>query len=171
MWTRAELKSNAKAVLQNSYWESVVAVLVVGAISIGASLIAYFVPFGGALTTIFLMLPLGVELNFFFIQNQIAPSRMQNIFHVFKSGGYMCITSFIPSFMTDSFMTNGLMPNWPMDLPMNLPVIDSSWIPALIASVVINIAGLIIAYIKALSYSMTSYILTVNPFIGSDRAL
>ena len=195
MWTRAELKANAKEVLRRSYWESVVAVLVCGAISIGVSLVSSIVPLGALFGMLFLMMPLTVGLNFFFMQNQIAPSRMQNIFYAFKSGGYMKIvgsmawmylflmlwsmiggigfiiliikgiTSILPNFLTDS-----LAPGWPF-IGGSLPVIDVSWVPALIVSGVIYLAGMIIAYIKSLSYSMTAYILTDNPFIGYERAL
>lgn len=209
MWTRAELKANAKEVLKSSYWESVVAFLVYGAISIGLSLIASFVPFGGVAGTLFLMLPLSVGLKFFFMQNQIAPSNMQHIFYAFKSGRYMKITgamawmylfgflwsliavsgifillvkfisSLGPYFLTD-FYSGGYIPGNPFtggffsgkymtDLPSF--GFDSSWIPALVATGVIYLAGLIIVTIKALSYSMTAYILTDNPYIGYERAL
>lgn len=210
MWTRAELKSNAKTVLRSSYWESVVAFLVYGVISIGASLVAYFVPFGGIAGTIFLMLPLSVGLNFFFMQNQIAPSSMQNIFYAFKSGGYMKIagamawmylfiflwsliavsgifillvkflSSLGPYFITENLNPGGFVTGNPFTggffsgslmTDFSWLKFDSSWIPALIAAGVIYLGGLIIAYIKGLSYSMTAYILTDNPNIGYERAL
>lgn len=188
MWTRAELKANAKAVLKNSYWESVVAYLVFGAIAIGASLVAYFIPFGSIAAMIFLTLPLSVGVNYFFMQNQIAPSRLQNIFYAFSGKDYMKIvgamawmylfiflwsmiamsgfmiiiikgvSSFVPYFMDDRFL-------------YNFPRFDSSWLPALITSGVIYLAGLVIIYIKGLAYSMTGFILTDNPAIGYNRAL
>lgn len=202
MWTRAELKENAKMILQRSYWESFVAYLVYGAISIGCSLIAYVVPFGSILGTLFLILPLSVGLNFFFMQNQIAPSKMPSIFYAFRSGAYIkivgsmawmylflvlwsmigvigffilifkSISSIIPAFMTDSFMTNWQTIDGSQQLFDGiLSTIDSSWIPALVVSGIIYIAGLLISYIKSLSYSMTAFILTDNPYIGYERAL
>lgn len=195
MWTRAELKSNAKAVLKSSYWESVVAYIVCGAISIGIALVASFVPFGGIAGTIFLSLPLSVGLNFFFMQNQVAPSTMQNIFYPFKSERYMKIVSamawmylfiflwsLIPVAGFFILLAKGLALYIPYifsdfnfgyyyDFLPNMPALSSDWIIALIVSGVIYIAGTIIVYIKTLSYSMTAYIMTDNPYIGYDRAL
>lgn len=191
MWTRAELKSKAKAVLRYNYWECVVAFIVYGAIALGASLVSSFIPIGGGAATIFVMLPMTVGLRFFFMQNQIAPANMQNIFHAFSGNRYMKIVgamswmyfftvlwsmiSMIGVFILAAkgltlylpyFMDYSLVPDF-----SNILQLDRSWIPALAASGIIAIAGMIIAYIKTLSYSMTPYILTDNPDIGYQRAL
>jgi uncharacterized membrane protein len=190
MWTRAELKSKAKAVLRNSYWESIVAVIILGAISIGAALVAYFIPFGSIFAMLFLTFPMTVGLNFFFMQNQIAPSRIPNIFYPFNSGRYMnivgamawmylftCLWSLISAAGFIIVLIKGMSSLMAYLTADNFtpspyaPTFDSSWIPSLVACGVIYIAGLVITYIKGLSYSMTAYILTDNPYIGYARAL
>ena len=206
MWIRAELKAKAKKVLRHSYWEGVVAYLIFGGISLGVALIGSFLPLGSIAGTFFVLLPLTVGLNYFYMQNQVAPPVINNIFFPFNNSRYMKIsgamawmylfttlwsmismigifiilvkgfTTFIPFFMDDAFYSNwpnmgGNMlynNNWVSDY---LRSIDSSWIPALIVSGVIYLAGSILAYIKTLSYSMTPYILTDNPAIGYERAL
>jgi uncharacterized membrane protein len=92
MWTRAELKAFAKAVLRHSYWESVAAYLIFGGISLAVALIGRFVPFMSLAGTIFVILPLNVGLNYFFMQNQVAPPVIGNIFFPFSGGRYMKIT-------------------------------------------------------------------------------
>ncbi len=213
MWSRAELKANAKVLLKNNYWECILAFLVYGAITIGVSLVAslfsFFLPFAGMLATLFLTLPLSVGVRYFFMQNQIAPARIQNIFYAFKRGGYgkitgamawmylfivlwslismagffilmvKAITSIIPALMSNGVTQSlpAIDGNWSMFdgswsmLIDSFPMFDSSWIPALAVSIIIYLAGMIIAYTKVLSYSMTAYILTDNPVIGYERAL
>lgn len=206
MWTRAELKQNAKAVLKYSYWEGVVACLIFTGISLGVGLVASILPLGPLAGTLFVMLPLSVGLNYFFMQNQVAPPVINNIFFPFRGDRYMKITgamawmylfntlwslisligifiiivkgftTMIPLFMEDSFYTSwpGIGGNWPYDnnwVSEYVRSIDSSWIPALAVSGVIYIAGSILVLIKALSYSMTPFILTDNPGIGYERAL
>jgi uncharacterized membrane protein len=207
MWTRAELKTNAKAVLRNSYWDCFAANLIFIGISIGVTLVSMIVPTLGSIAgTLFVLLPLSVGLNYFYMQNQVAPPLLSNIFYPFKSGRYMKITGSmawmylftvlwslismigifivivksIPS-LIQFFADNSLYSNWQsmngwMDIYTWLikniwTMIDSSWIPAFIVSGVIYLAGSILAFIKALSYSMTPYILTDNPTIGYERAL
>jgi len=206
MWTRAELKANAKAVLRHSYWEGVVAYLIFGGISLGVGLIGSFVPFVSIAGTFFVMLPLTVGLNYFFMQNQVAPPVINNIFFPFGGGRFMKITgsmawmylfttlwsmisliglfiiivkgfsAIVPFFMNDSFYSDwpGMSGSWLYDtgwISEYLRSIDSSWTVPLFVSGVIYIAGTILVYMKTLSYSMTPYILTDNPFIGYERAL
>jgi uncharacterized membrane protein len=203
MWTRAELKQNAKGVLRNNYWECVVALLIYGAIALVASLIGPVIPFGSIAATLFLLLPLSVGLNYFFMQNQVAPARLQNVFFPFEGGRFLKITgamawmflfiflwsliavigffialvkwisTLIPAMMLDNFTPGNFSP-YSFDVYNYLFQhlhFDSSWIPVLIACGVIYLAGGILLTVKSLSYSMTGYILTDNPFIGYDRAL
>jgi uncharacterized membrane protein len=210
MWSRAELKENAKAVLRHSYWEGVVAYLIIGAISLGvsfiASLLSFVVPFTGVIATLFVMLPLSVGLNYFYMQNQVAPPVIGNVFFPFKGGRYMKITGAMAwmylfsvlwsmisligvfiviakalSAMLPLLMDSALYSDWPYMggswlydnswAAEYLRTFDSSWITPLVVSGIILIAGSILACIKALSYSMTPYILTDNPYIGYERAL
>jgi uncharacterized membrane protein len=203
MWTRSELKQQAKAILRGSYWESVAAVLIVGAISSCAGLVGVIIPFWGSIAvTIFLSLPLTVGLNFYFMQSQLAPPRIQNVFFPYEGGRLMkivgamawmylfvflwsliaCVgfiivlTKWITTLLP--FITTGMLSSSPDMFPFSqdmFPMVnfnfDSSWIPILIACGVIYLAGMILAYVKMLSYSMTPYILTDNPAIGYARAL
>ena len=203
MWTRSELKVAAKTVLRGSYWESVAAVLIVGAISGCAGLVGVVIPFWGSIAvTIFLSLPLTVGLNFFFMQNQIAPPRIQNVFFPFEGARFMKIVGamawmylfiFLWSLIACAgfiiviskwittllpFISNGILSSSP-DMftfsPDNFLTgsfrFDASWTPILIACGVIYLAGMVIVFIKSLSYSMAPFLLTDNPAIGYDRAL
>lgn len=185
MWTISELKANAKNVLKHSYWDSVLLTLICGIVSYIGSTMA------GIVATIFLTLPLTVGLNFFYMQAQAAPSRLQNVFYPFESGRYMKIVgamawmylfitlwSLIASAGFIIVLTKWIATLLPLvsyknDIygMMDVFMFDQSWIPILIACSVIFVAGTIITIIKSLSYSMTAYILTDNPYIGYDRAL
>lgn len=92
MWTRAELKTNAKSVLRHSYWEGVVVYLIFIGISIGVGMIGSIIPLGTIAGTVFVMLPLSVGLNYFFMQNQVATAEINNVFYAFTGGRYMKIT-------------------------------------------------------------------------------
>lgn len=92
MWTRAELKACAKAVLRHSYWESVAAYLIFSGISLAVALLGRFLPLLSFAGTVFVMLPLNVGLSYFFMQNQVAPPVINNIFFPFSGGRYIKIT-------------------------------------------------------------------------------
>lgn len=92
MWTRAELKSKAKAVLRYSYWESVAAELIYIGISLGIGLVAMIIPFGYLAGMIFVLLPLTVGLCYFYMQNQVARPAINNALFPFRSGRYMQIS-------------------------------------------------------------------------------
>jgi uncharacterized membrane protein len=95
MWTRAELKTRAKAALKGRYWESVAACLIVMAISVAASFVITLIPvinFFGSLAIVFFgILPLTVGLAFFMMQNRLGPPYLQNIFFAFYGSRYMKI--------------------------------------------------------------------------------
>ncbi|SHI23495.1 Uncharacterized membrane protein [Sporobacter termitidis DSM 10068] len=191
MWTRAELKENAKVVLKGSYWEGVAVILIIWAISVAAGLLGFVIPFGGVASVLFLSLPLSVGMNFFFMQCQIAPPRIGNIFYPFEGGRYLKIVGamawmylfiFLWTLIAEAgliivlakwmstMVTFGADRFYMYDYLENLQF-DSSWIPVLIPSGAIYIAGMIIVCVKSLSYSMTAFILTDNPDIGYGRAL
>ncbi len=92
MWTRAELKSKAKAVLRYSYWECVAVELIYIGISLGIGLVATIVPFGSLAGTIFVLLPLTVGLCYFYMQNQVARPVINNAFFPFNGGRFMQIS-------------------------------------------------------------------------------
>jgi uncharacterized membrane protein len=185
MWTRSELKANAKNVLKHCYWDGVLLTLICGIVSYIGSLMV------GIVAVFFLSLPLTVGLNYFYMQAQVAPSRLQNVFYPFEGGRYLKIVGamawmylFITLWsliawagfiivMTKWIATLLPLVRYKTDFYALLDVFrfDQSWISILVACGVIFVAGTIIAVIKSLSYSMTAYILTDNPYIGYDRAL
>ena len=198
MWTRSELKAHAKAVLKGSYWEGVAAYLIVSAISGCAGFFGVVTPFWGSFAIIiFLSLPLTVGLSFFFMQCQVAPPRLQNVFYSFEGGRYMKIVGamawmYLFLFLWSLIACAGFIIVLVKGMSTLLPTIvskipdtftfthrwymtgfnlDPSWIPILIACGVIYLAGMVIVTIKSLSYSMTPFILTDNPSIGYSRAL
>jgi len=143
MWTRAELKSRAKSVLQTSYWYGVLAVLVLGAISIGASFLGNLIPICGSLAvSIFLTMPLSVGLYYFFMSNRKQAPKFENIFYSFNGKGYLSIVGAMAWMSLFIFL----------------------WF-------IIPVAGIVLIFVKGISYSMTPYILTDNPNIGYNKAL
>lgn len=187
MWTRTELKSNAKAALKNNYWECLAAYIIVIIINGAAACLGAIFPvlnfFISMASVFFLGFPLTVGLYFFFRGNRIAPPNMRNIFYAFDGTRYMQIVgtmawsylflylwSLIPTagivFGAAKFGFDTALNYYPAHI-MNLP--GSAVV--LIMCGIIFIAGYIIVIIKAISYSMTAFILTDNPHIGYDRAL
>lgn len=146
MWTRLELKTEAKGILKTTYWYGVVADLAYFGIVAGATaIISRLVPFIGVAVTFFVSLPLTVGLCFFFLRNRNTAEipRIGNLFFSFREG--------------DRYLkTVGAM----------------AWM-ALFALLwaIIPVAGLVLGVIKKIAYSMTPYILTDNPGIGYKRAL
>jgi uncharacterized membrane protein len=198
MWTRKDLKSTAKAVLKNCYWECVAAYLIVNGIVIVASLIGMQIPFASFASILFLSAPLSVGVCYFYIQNRYAPTELKNIFYSFERTRYMKIVgkmawmylfiylwSLIPSagmaVLLVKLVANGFAHyfngytslSYFGDLPYDIPndiFAGLTW-QFLLACGVLFIAGMIVVVIKTISYSMTPYILTDNPYIRYERAL
>jgi uncharacterized membrane protein len=188
MWTRAELKSQAKNTLRSNYGLSIVAGLIVWAIAVAASSISNLIPFLGGLASIaitfFVTNPLAVGQNYFFMQNRLAPAQLQNVFQPFGGDRYMKIVgatawktlflflwSLIPIggiLISLSAFIGSSLPSFMRD---SVPTFNDAWIAPIVVCSVIYIAGIVIVTIKQLSYSMTEYILTDNPYIRYDRAL
>ncbi len=185
MWTRAELKSNAKAVLKRSYWESLAAYIIVFFISSAVSGLLAWIPIIGAMGSVaislFLTLPLSVGLYFFYLQARLYQPVMKSIFYPFNEFRYMNIVaamawqylfiflwSLIPAVGAVIFTVNMLTKSIPYFYG---PVFDSSMIVVAILCAVIVIAGFVIVVMKSIAYSMTPFILTDNPKIGYARAL
>ena len=202
MWTRAELKSQAKNVLRGSYWDSVVVCLIVAGISLGGSLLMRLVPavsvFGSTVLTLFVLLPLTVGTDFFFMQSRLAPPQNRKLFYAFESNRYMKIVgamawqylfiflwSLIPSTGLSILLVSILVSMFPygmMNFPTDgfpadgfpagsIPDISFVWSPFTAVCLVIFAAGMIIVIMKEIGYSMTPFILTDNPYIGYARAL
>jgi uncharacterized membrane protein len=188
MWTRAELKSRAKAALKGRYWESVAAVLIFGVITVVGSLLVSWIPVLGYLLslalTFFLINPMTVGLDFYFMQSRLASPVIGNLFFAFSGDRYskivgatawktlflflwalipaggvaIILTSFIAS-MLPGYMLGGSF--------------SYSSIPAgpIIVMLIVYIAGMVVVLMKQIAYSMVEFILTDNPHIGYDRAL
>ncbi|MEL4105389.1 DUF975 family protein [Oscillospiraceae bacterium WX1] len=193
MWTREELKQNAKAVLRATYWETFVAYLIMMAISFAGGLMVSFIPGLAGLSSIalniFVTLPLSVGMSFFLLQNRLAPPVIRNLFVPFESGYYWKVVGamawmYLFIFLWSLILLPGLIILFAAILSSTLPYgmmygdfYSTGWslsagyggyIPV---SILLMIAGYIIVLIKTLSYSMTPYILADNPNIGYDRAL
>jgi uncharacterized membrane protein len=185
MWTRAELKNQAKVALKGRYWTSFATYLVFGLISVAASVFSWIPVLGSLVTmafTFFVANPLKVGLDFYFMQNRLAPPVLSNLFFPFSGGRYMKIVGatawktlfiflwvLIPVGGTLIFLVSFLAVA-PSFIAASRPDI-SSLITTFIVFMVIYIAGMIIVIMKQLAYSMTEYILTDNPYIGYERAL
>lgn len=190
MWTRAELKANAKNTLQHTFWECVAACVIVILISGAASyctVLLSFIPGINFLASwaiiLFVSMPMTVGLYFFFMQARLAPPVLTNLFYAFDGRRFMKIVgamawwylflvlwSMIPLSGTIivgvKFIISGL-PVWMLEGF----TFDSSWISVAILCGIIYIAGAILVMIKSIAYSMTPFILTDNPSIGYQRAL
>lgn len=198
MWTRLELKSTAKAVLKNSYWECVAAYLIVMGIVLVASLLGMQIPLASFASVLFLSSPLSVGLCYFYVQNRVAPTELRNIFFAFERTRYMKIVgkmawmylflylwALIPgigiSVLLVRLIANGFSHyfngytsvSYFGDLPSEFPYEIFSGITwqFLLACGVLYLAGMVVVMIKSISYSMTPYILSDNPYIRYDRAL
>ena len=194
MWTRTELKSNAKAVLKRSYLDSLVAYIIVFFIMSAASGIIAWIPFIGALGTIainiFLTLPMSVGLYFFYMQARMYQPVIRNIFYPFNEIRYMNIVaamawqylfvflwSLIPAagiviFVTDFLATSLISSHFSLiNFDLSSFVFGSSMLVVAVLCGIIFIAGLVIVVMKGIAYSMTPFILTDNPNIGYARAL
>lgn len=146
MWTRLELKTNAKTVLKTSYWYGVVAFLAVfGITAAAAGIIGRLVPYIAVAVNFFVAYPLAVGLDFFFLQNRNTAElpKIGNIFFPFRNGDrYLKIVGAMAWMVLFTFL----------------------W-------AIIPVAGIVLMVIKGISYSMTPFILTDNPDIGYRRAL
>lgn len=193
MWTRAELKSNAKEVLRYSYWNGVLVVLIMGAITYVASLVTAFIPLGPVAASIFLSMPLMVGMYFYFLRSNTQPKEINNLFFSFNGGRYMKIVGamawlllftflwslipisgaafFVSSMVITSVTTSSMMTHaTDYFTKFDVNAFNAIW-AVVIPAVVIYIAGMVVVIIKSISYSMTPYILADNPFIGYQRAL
>lgn len=145
MWTRAELKANAKNVLKTSYWYGVVEFLVFVAIAGAAGgIIGRLVPFVALAVPFFGIYPLAVGFVYFFLQNRKGGvPKIEDLFHPFRNG-------------TDYLKTVGAM----------------AWMALfLFLWMLIPVADIVLVVIKGIAYSLTPYILADNPGIGYKRAL
>lgn len=187
MWTRLELKTRAKTVLKNNYGDNVVACIIVMLITGVASSLISFIPvinFLGSLTiSFFLSLPLTVGLCYFFKQNRQSAPIVKNVFYAFESSRYMSVVSamawcqlfiilwsLLPLGGIVIFSSKLIASSFSAKTMHNF-VFDADWIVVTSLCSLIFVAGLVIVMIKSLSYSMTPYILTDNPYIGYSRAL
>ena len=189
MWTRAELKQNAKAVLRHSYWESLAAYLIAALIGGAAAGLIALIPvvnvFGSVAATIFLTLPLNVGLYFFFLRARTAPPEMKNLFYSFNEARYMPVVgamawqylfiflwSLIPASGVVIFIVNVVIASFGgFALDWSQFVFTSSMVVVAVLCGVIYLAGTVIVVMKSIAYSMVPFILTDNPNIGYARAL
>lgn len=106
MWTRAELKENAKQILRRTYWMSFLAALIAGLLSavqngptfmlrLGNNFGMNFpvavvstVTFGSLLYSVFLANPLRVGKNYFFLRAREHNPEISDLFARFGNGNY-----------------------------------------------------------------------------------
>lgn len=130
MWTREELKSNAKMILQRTYWMSFVACLIMGVLTGGGSvanatseasfkseqiveqvsleiLVMMLSVMGvvlvlGTVFTIFVSYPIMIGKNRFFMEGREKDCNLRNLFYVFFSGSYFHVikTTFLVELYT-----------------------------------------------------------------------
>lgn len=156
MWTRAELKANAKQVLRRTYWPSFLVLIIVGVLTggqnginvvrqlqdgFGFSFPVRMVLFTGAFSliiSIFITEPLIVGKNYFFLRSREYDPEIGNIFARFGGGNYMNV-------VVTMFMISLKVFLW---------------------SLLFIIPGII----KAYEYTFVPYILAENPEISQARA-
>ena len=192
MWTRKELKSNAKIVLKRSYWESLAAYIIsIVLVGVASSLIA-FIPvlggFGSLAVSIFLASPITVGLYYYILQTRQSRPVIRNIFFAFNEVRYMPVVgamawqylfmflwSLIPAFGGTIFAVNLMVKYFSNfhNIRVNISGLfsDPSMVVVAVLCGIIIIAGSIVVLIKGISYSMTPFILANNPNIGYARAL
>ncbi len=188
MWTRAELKSRAKAALKGRYWESVAAVLIFGVITVVGSLLVSWIPVLGYLLslalTFFLINPMTVGLDFYFMQSRLGSPVIGNLFFSFNGDRYTKIVgatawktlflflwALIPAGGVAIVLTSliaSMLPGYMMGGSFSYGSIPAG---PIVVMLIVYIAGMIVVIMKQIAYSMVEFILTDNPHIGYDRAL
>ncbi len=166
MWTREQIKGNAKYVLSFSYWKAFLACLIVslvaGVSNMGGSSTGYTMTYqissdhfswriGGIFLAVFSILavmgvlfgifvanPISVGKCRFFLANRQNRGNYDQIFSLFKSGIYLNVVKIM--FLRDLY--------------------------TFLWSLLLIIPGVV----KSYEYSMIPYILAENPQIDSDRA-
>ncbi len=192
MWTRTELKANARIVLKRTYWESLVAYIITFVIISAASSLIAFIPFinffGSIGVSLFLAFPLTVGLYFFYLRARTSQPHMKNLFFAFNERNYMTVVaamawqylftflwSLIPAAGVIIFATNALARSLSGFYGYRPFAVGLVFTPGLVVAAVfcgvIVVAGMIIVVMKGIAYSMTPFILTDNPNIGYARAL
>lgn len=91
MWTRAELKENAKNVLRKYYWPSLGTLVIMFFIS-GAAGILNFIPVLGSIAMLFISLPLTVGMYSYFLNARKDKADIADIFNMFKGGKLFKVT-------------------------------------------------------------------------------
>lgn len=187
MWIRAELKQRAKEVLRLNYWESlvgvIIAVVMIYAVSLFSGLIFIVIFAASFLGVLFVILPLTVGLNAFFMKNRLAPPDLRNLFYAFGGSRYMKIVGamawmYLFTFLWSLIPLSGfavVLANMAVSGAaslLNVGELLKAVSPA-VWTVCFGVfaAGTVIVVIKQISYSMTGFILTDNPNIGYTRAL
>lgn len=166
MWTREQIKGNAKYVLGFSYWKALLACLIIsfvaGVSNMSGSSTSYMITYqlsgsrfswriGGVLLAVFFMLtvigllfgifvvnPIAVGKCRFFIANRQNRGGYDQIFSLFRSGVYLNVVKTM--FLRDLY--------------------------TVLWSLLLIVPGIV----KSYEYSMIPYILAENPQIDSSRA-
>ncbi|HHT17776.1 MAG TPA: DUF975 family protein [Papillibacter sp.] len=187
-WTRAELKSRAKAVLRLTYWQSFLGLLLYNAIIFAASMLirenSVVSSSTSTLVTALLILPLDVGICAFFLRNRLSAPSIPTLFYSFNRYAYggvvasmlwrMLFTSLWALLPASGFLVllpglinSGILPYVTDSLTLFRLYSPTVW---LVCSVIF-LAGTVVLLIKAISYGMVPYILADNPRIGARRAL
>lgn len=156
MWTRAELKNNAKQVLGRTYWSSFLVVVIIGFLTVGGSgyevivqlgkqfdfavalPILGFFGFFSLIYSVFLSNPLLIGKNYYFLRSREYTPELSNIFSCFGNGNYINVVSTI--------------------LIMNIKVV--LW------TLLLVVPGIV----KAYEYHFIPYIMAENPKLSYTRA-
>ena len=195
MWTRSELKTNAKSNLRGLYWIALlVTVIYIGIESVGATFASIIPGLGTMAFALLVMPPLEVGMYRWFSRNREAAAKpsIEQMFTMFKGDAWgntvgsmlwmylflflwslIFIIPYIIMFIV--FMVSVLMAtktgssnfdHW----SGSLADISGLVLPIIIGSVIL-IALYIPVAVKYYSYRLTPWILSDNPQIGYQRSL
>ena len=190
MWSRSELKSQAKTVLQGRYWTAFLVCLFVGGIGSAGATLTSFIPFAPLAVSLFITPPLIVGQSRWFSRGREAAAvpAFDQVFSLFRGGSWgptvgamlwmylflflwsllavFPLAVFVPLLVAARVFRRPLDHPWPESLA-------GDHVGAALILVVVFLALLLAipAFVKMYSYRMVPWILADNPRIGYDRAL
>ena len=190
MWTRYELKTQAKSVLGISYWSAFLVCLIMIGIESAATTVASFIPMAPLAVSLLLMPALVVGQMRWFSRNREAAAvpDVGQVFHLFRGenwgksiGAMLWMYLFLFLWSLPAVIPT-LFFFWTFIMSIMFRTFRDYELPAvfndaylgillLVAFVVVTLLLSVPVIVKGYSYRMTPWILGDNPQIGYQRAL
>ncbi len=193
MWTRSELKNNAKSNLRINYWPGLVVFLIYIGIATGAGIVSSCIPFAALIVLPIIMV--GVYQWYLRSRSPSITPGYETVFAMFKNGNFgptlgsmlwfflfifiWGLFYFVPFIITYVMIFAGILVSMPKQVHFESDFnsaffstdLANAFFVAAIIFAILALIGIIPLAIKAYSYRLTPWILADNPRIGAKRAL